>query len=93
LANHPDGQRAIALDHVRAEVVDWKSRFFDSSWARYDLAIPGSFRLVPSERRVDALRQDYQAMREMYLAEPLSFDDVMKQLAALKTKINHGATT
>ena len=91
LAKHPDGQRAITLDDVRAKVVDWKSRFFGSSWARYDLAIPGSFRLVPSDRRVDALRQDYQAMREMYLAEPLLFDEVMNQLTALEAEINHGA--
>ena len=91
LAKHPDGQRAITLDDIRAKVVDWKSRFFGSSWARYDLAIPGSFRLVPSDSRVDALRQDYQAMREMYLAEPLLFDEVMNQLAALEAEINHGA--
>ena len=31
LAQHPDGQRAITLDDVRAKVVDWKSRFFGSS--------------------------------------------------------------
>ena len=57
LALHPDGKRAIHLDAMRKKVVQWKSRFFGSSWARYDLAAPGSFRLVPSKVRVDALRQ------------------------------------
>ncbi len=88
---HSNGQRAITLVEVRAKIVDWKSRFFGNSWARYDLATRGSFRLVPSDSRVDALRQDYQSMREMYLAEPLSFDEVMNQLAALEADINHGA--
>ncbi len=43
-----------------------------SSWARYDLAVPGTFRLLPAEDRVDQLRDDYQAMKDMYLTEPLS---------------------
>ena len=90
LALHPDGKRAIHLDEMRTRVVDWKARFFGSSWARYDLAIPGSFRLVPSDIRVGSLRQDYQAMRDMYLAEPLSFDEVMNRLAVLESEINLG---
>ena len=73
---------------VRQRVVDWKSRFFGSSWARYDLAIPGSFRLLPADNRVDALRRDYQAMRDMYLSEPLSFDEVMSQLSDVENQIN-----
>ncbi len=90
LAMHPDGKRAIHLDEMRIRVVDWKSRFFGSSWARYDLAVPGSFRLVPSGVRVDALRQDYQAMRDMYLVEPLTFEDVVDHLVDLQAEINRG---
>jgi len=90
LAMHPDGKRAIHLDEMRIRVVDWKSRFFGSSWARYDLAVPGSFRLVPSGVRVDALRQDYQEMRDMYLVEPLTFEDVVDHLVDLQAEINRG---
>jgi hypothetical protein len=88
LSQHPDGQKAIHLDEMRMRVVQWKSRFFGSSWARYDLAVPGSFRLVPSERRIEALRRDYQAMRDMYLVEPLPFDEVIRRLTDLQTEIN-----
>lgn len=88
LAQHPDGKRAMTMSDMRERVVDWKSRFFGSSWARYDLAIPGSFRLLPSDNRVDSLRRDYQAMREMYLSQPLSFDEVLLQLSELETLIN-----
>ena len=88
LAKHADGQRAVTLSGVRQKVVDWKARFFGSKWARYDLAVPGSFRLVPAEYRVDALRRDYQAMRDMYLTEPPSFDEIMTQLGELETQIN-----
>ncbi len=88
LAKHPDGLRAMALSDVRQKVVDWKARFFGSAWARYDLAVPGSFRLVPAEARVDALRRDYQAMRDMYLSEPPSFDEILMQLAEMEKQIN-----
>lgn len=88
LAQHPDGQKAMTMKEVRSRVVDWKSRFFGSSWARYDLAVEGTFRLVPPDDRIGALRQDYQAMRDMYLVEPLSFDEILKQLGELETSIN-----
>jgi len=58
-------------------VVDWKAYFFGSSWARYDLAVPGRFRLVPADHGVNALERDYEAMRNIYISMPLSFDEVM----------------
>ena len=88
LAKHADGRRAMSLSGVRQKVVDWKARFFGSKWARYDLAVPGTFRLVPADARVDALRRDYQSMRDMYLSEPPSFDEIMTQLAAMERQIN-----
>ena len=88
LAKHSDGQRAMALSEVRQKVVDWKARFFGSAWARYDWAVPGSFRLLPAEARVDALRRDYQAMRDMYLTEPPTFDEILTQLADMERQIN-----
>jgi len=69
-------------------VVAWKSQFFGSGWARYDLAKPGTIRLVPPADRISALRRDYQAMKDMYLSEPESFDNVLAVLAELENRIN-----
>ena len=80
----------MTLSDVRQKVVDWKARFFGSAWARYDLAVPGSFRLVPADARVDALRRDYQAMHDMYLSEPPSFDEILTDLAEMESQINKG---
>ena len=80
----------MTLSEVRQTVVDWKSRFFGSSWARYDLAVPGTFRLVPADDRLDELASDYQSMRDMYLNEPPSFDDILSQLSRLEADINQG---
>ncbi len=87
LARHPDGQRALTLSAARQQVVDWKARFFGSAWARYDLAVPGTFRLVPADERINALRRDYQAMRDMYLSEPQPFDEILVELAKLEKQI------
>lgn len=88
LATHPDASKAADDDELRSRVAHWKSRYFGSSWARYDEAISGSFRLVPPPARLSSLRQDYQAMRDMYLSEPASFDDILDALDTLETRIN-----
>ena len=88
LARQAWSSDAVDLGDLRARVVAWKSRFFSSGWARYDSAIPGTFRLLPPEARRPALQRDYRAMRDMYLSEPPDFDRVMADLAALEARIN-----
>jgi hypothetical protein len=88
LAKHAAAKSALDQHDLRNRVVEWKSQFFGSSWANYDKAKPGTFRLVPPTERQPALRRDYQAMRDMYLAEPASFDDILATLADLENRIN-----
>ena len=42
------------------QVVRHKETFYPSAWARYDLAHPGTFRLVPPGARIAALERDYR---------------------------------
>ncbi len=88
LANHRLAIRAINQHDLRNRVVLWKSQFFGSSWANYDLAKPGTFRLVPRAERLPALQRDYQSMNDMYLSKPVSFDDVIAILSDLERHIN-----
>jgi hypothetical protein len=88
LARHATASRAIDQHELRDRVVAWKGQFFGSSWANYDQAKPGTFRLVPPAGRLPALRRDYEAMRDMYLSEPPSFGEVLATLAALERRIN-----
>ncbi len=88
LAKHPTASKAIDQHALRNRVVQWKSQFFGSSWANYDKAKPGTFRLVPPAERQAVLRRDYQAMRDMYLSEPVSFDEILATLAELERRIN-----
>jgi len=91
LAQHPGAMRAIEDHDLRDRVVAWKGQFFGSSWANYHLAKPGTFRLIPPAQRFPALRRDYQAMRDMYLSQPPSFDSVLAILAELEQRINGAA--
>jgi len=88
LSRHAAAAQALGLHELRDRVVQWKARFFGSGWARYDLARPGSFRLVPPTERQSALRRDYQAMRDMYLSEPPDFEEILATLADLEERIN-----
>jgi hypothetical protein len=88
LAVHPVVKHAVDRHELRERVVSWKSRFFGSGWASFETAQPGSFRLVPPNRRLPDLRQDYQAMRDMYLAEPVAFDAILETLRDLESRIN-----
>ncbi len=90
LATHPEALQAVEQHDLRKRVVAWKARFFGSAWARYDLAVPGTFRLTPPAHRVPGLRRDYDAMRAMYLGEPVDFDGVLAALEGLEQRI-HGA--
>jgi hypothetical protein len=85
---HPTASKAIDQHELRDRVVAWKGQFFGSSWANYDLAKPGTFRVVPPPARLPALRRDYQSMRDMYLTEPPGFDDILATLAELEKHIN-----
>ena len=73
---------------LRDRVVHWKSRFFGSAWARYDLALPPTFKLVPPPEREAAIRRDYQAMRDMYMSEPQSLERILSTLADVERQVN-----
>lgn len=91
MAYRPEAGRALADAALRERVVDWKSRFFARSWARYDLAKPGTFRLVPPGFRLAELEKDYRAMRPMFLVEPPTFASVIGTVAGLEKRINQTA--
>ncbi len=91
LARNAIVERALARDDLRQRVADWKSRFFAASWARYDLARRGTFRLAPPEFRLAELKADYRAMQDMFLAPPPSFENILETVRDLENRINRTA--
>ena len=89
LAVHPCAAKALAKDELRARVVEHKRVFFPAAWAKYESAVPGSFKLLPPPLRAASLEADYRAMGEMFFGQPYSWDEIITQLAALEHAMNH----
>lgn len=88
LADHQAAVKALSQDGLRKRVVEWKSRFFAKKQAKYEEAVPGTFRLLPHGSRINDLRKDYKSMRVMYLSEPPRFEEILDTLRELEERIN-----
>ncbi len=88
LARQPIAQRALEQISLLERVVAHKSFFFAQSWANYDTARTGTFRLLPAAERLDELRRDYEAMESMIFGEAPEWDDIVRELERLETRIN-----
>jgi hypothetical protein len=88
LAESPVKAAALSNHALLKAVVEFKERFYYSSWAHYDLAQPGTFRLSPPESQLAALQRDYRAMRDMFYKEPPEFAEVLRSLKVLEDEIN-----
>ena len=88
LGQTPILDRALDRIDLLEEVVGFKMRFYRCNWAKYEAAKPGSFRLLPPDSNLPALKRDYESMREMLFGAVPSFDEVLTGLSALEAKIN-----
>lgn len=88
LAKSEVKKSALADLALLKEVVEFKQRFYPSAWAKYELAVPGSFRLVPYEARLTELEKDFQAMQSMIFDKHLSFEAMLDALSELEQEIN-----
>jgi hypothetical protein len=78
----------VKLD-LLADVVEFKKRFYPSQWARYDLAVPGTFKLLPDEvEQLKNLAQDYDDMQVMLFGDSPSFASIVEVLRELEHQIN-----
>lgn len=87
MANTPAAELALADTSLLRRVVAHKSVYFRSGWARYDLAEPATFRLLPPEARHPELEADHRAMIPMFFTAPPDIETVLKTLADLESRI------
>jgi hypothetical protein len=92
LAASPVAENALKRLDLLERVVEHKSVFFRSAWARYNEARSGQLHLVPVGERLASLRVDYERMRDMFFGERPSFDEILATLAALERRINSQTT-
>ncbi len=86
---HPSRDKSMKRLDLLERVRLHKTRYFESSWANYDTAIPGSLKLLPLESRIAELRRDYAAMEPMFLAKEIpSFQQILSTLSEAEQQIN-----
>ena len=85
---HPGGQQAAQRLDLLERVRVHKSRYFSSSWAHYETAVPGTLRIVPPETRLAEVRRDYTAMEPMFLSTPPKFQQMLDTLREAEQALN-----
>jgi hypothetical protein len=88
LVTTPVLDEALSDVELLSRVAEHKTQFFPAAWARYDLARPGSLRLVPHEALAKMLAQDYQGMKEMIFGEQPPFTSIIERIAEIEARIN-----
>jgi len=88
LAQSEVADRALADTALRERVVEHKKVYFRSGWSQYDLAVPGTFKLVPPDARLSELEKDHDEMRQMFFNEPPPIREVLAILKQLEDRIN-----
>ena len=88
----------MAAHHVRKaalgdlgllhSVVQFKMRFYPQGWARYDLAKPGTLKLVPPDHVLTEVRKDYSEMQIMIYGEAPPLDEILGVLGDLEDEVN-----
>lgn len=80
--------RALHNLPLLKKIIENKQRFFRCGWANYNLAIPGSLCLMPSNDWLSELKSDYNRMKVMMFEDQPSFDEVLRILRELENEIN-----
>ena len=82
------GAQALTQLELLQHVVDHQLIFFPRKWAKYEEAVPGSLRILPSQQRAQELGRDYRAMRDYFFGEVPEFPDVLATIQELENQVN-----
>jgi hypothetical protein len=85
---HDVGRQALADPALLEAVVRHKTAFFREAAARYDLAVPGSLKIIPGDEQERAVRRDYREMQEMFFGEAPEFDDILADIREIEQGVN-----
>jgi len=88
LSQQAIGHEALVRRDLLDRVNKHKSFFFTQSWAHYETARPGTFRLLPSAERLESLRADYAAMKAMIFGDCPEWNAITQGLTQLEKDIN-----
>jgi hypothetical protein len=79
---------ALSDLNLLEQVVEFNDRFFPRVWAHYELAKPGTMRLMPPAHFEQSLRSDYGDMKHMIFGNYPAFDEILNTIKILEDEIN-----
>jgi len=82
-------ESALSKPELLHSVTEFKDRFYPSRKARYDLAVPGTLRLLPDSHKLKILEKDYKNMEIMFFRSPPPWSKIIKGLQELENRINN----
>ena len=88
MAQSPVKDAAFQDLHLLRQVVAFKDRFYPAGSAHYELAKPGTMRLMPPEDCLSALKADYEHMWNMIFGEKPEFCSFLSVISMLEIEIN-----
>lgn len=86
-------ERAFKRKELLEKDVAFKQKFYYAKGAHYENATLSSIELMPKEDVLDALKEDYQAMRNMIYGNIPEFEDILAFLEKLQSEIHELSNT
>ena len=85
--HHKLGRITFDFDSLNS-ILEYNRRFFPGAGFGYDTMKKGTYRLMPTEGMMDALRDDYKHMENMIFGEIPSFDDILSEIGMIEEELN-----
>lgn len=81
-------QRAFDRKELLEKDIEFKQKFYYTKSAHYETATLSEVKLVPAKEIIDALREDYAAMKNMIYGDYPDFDEIISCLEKLQEEIH-----
>lgn len=88
MANSKVKDDALNNQELLQKVVNFKIKFYPRNWANYEEALKNKIKLLPIEKRLIELEQDYKYMEEMLYGNYPTFKELIEVIRTLENEIN-----
>lgn len=88
MMNSPVKNDALNNIELLKKVVEFKEKFYRCPWAKYEDAKIGTMKLMPPQRNMQVLIEDYKHMQNMIFGEKPEFNEILIGLQNLEKEIN-----
>ena len=89
MTNSPVKEQAFARKELLEKDVTFKQKFYYAKSAHYETATLKEISLIPADHIMDAVKQDYAAMKIMIYGDYPGFETIIEQLKELEMEVHN----